>query len=74
MIGWWMQRRNVVKIHSRGVTYKTWSAEWAHITAVERSASGLIFTNSKNVSATVPNSINGLDSIEAVVRAKAGLA
>lgn len=74
MIGWWMQHRNIVKVHDRGVTYKNWFAEWEDITSIERTASGLIFTNSKNVSATVPNSINGLDSIEAVVRAKTGLA
>lgn len=71
MIGWWMQHRNVVKIHSRGISYKNWSAEWAEITSIERTASGLKLTNSKNLSATVPNSINGLDGIESVVRAKA---
>lgn len=74
MIGWWMQRRNVVKLHARGINYKSWSAEWSEITGIERTRSGLVLTNRANASTTIGNSINGLEGIEAIVRAKSELA
>lgn len=69
MIGWWMQHRNVVKIHARGVNYKNWSAEWHNITDIQRTQAGLVLTNTDNASITIGNSINGLEAIEAIVRA-----
>lgn len=74
MIGWWMQRRNVVKIHDRGIAYRNWSAVWSDITVIERTTSGLVLTNSESKSATIGNAINGLDGIEAILRAKSGKA
>jgi hypothetical protein len=70
MIGWWMQRRNVVKIHSRGISYRKWSAEWNDRTGIERTRSGLELTDRANDSVTIGNSINGLEGIEAIIRAK----
>lgn len=74
MIGWWMQRRNVVKIHDRGIAYRNWSAVWPDITVIERTTSGLVLTNSESKSTTIGNAINGLDGIEAILRAKSGKA
>ena len=70
MIGWWLQRRNVVRLHSRGIAYRNWAAEYDKITAVERTPAGLVLTNSEGKTTTIGNSINGLDGIEAIVRAR----
>jgi hypothetical protein len=73
MIGWWMQRRNVVEVFDRGLTFKQFIAMWTQITAVERDRDGTLrLRKEAKETATIPKTINALDDLEVYIRSRTG--
>ena len=69
MAGWWTQRRNVVEIFDRGVTFNKFVAEWEDIVGLEREPDGpLKLTNTERDSVTIPRTIHAIDAVEKHVR------
>jgi hypothetical protein len=73
MIGWWMQRRNVVEVFDRGLTFKQFIAMWTQITAVERDRDGTLrLRKEAKETTTIPKTINALDDLEVYIRSRTG--
>lgn len=71
LMGWWMQKRNVVSIYSRGLSYRRRPIAWAEIAAVSKQPdSGLAIDLTNGDALRLPASIQGLDRIEGFIRAK----
>ena len=71
IIGWWMQRRNVVEVFDRGLTFKKLLATWDEITAVERLRDGsLSLTKKAKETVTIPKTLHALDELEAYIRTR----
>lgn len=71
MIGWWMQRRNVVEVFDRGLIFRKYTATWAEITAVERDRDDTLrLTKGVRNTLTIPKTIHALDDLEAYIRSR----
>ena len=68
LIGWVMQRRNVVRVYQGGLTYKKFSAAWGEIEAVNANSDGLAITGSKPEKTIIPSTVTGYDRIVASVK------
>ena len=69
MIGWVLQKRNVVSIHENGVSYRKFSATWDELKSVAASAeSGITLVKSGGESATIGQSVSGIGKIAALIR------
>lgn len=69
MIGWWMQRRNVVEVFDRGLTFRKYAAKWIEVTSVHRDRDGTLrLTKDDKNTITIPKTIHALDDLEAYVR------
>jgi hypothetical protein len=69
MIGWWMQRRNVVEVFDRGVAFRKFTAAWEDLAAIERGPEGSITLSKRNNdTVTIPKTIHASDSLEAHIR------
>jgi hypothetical protein len=66
LIGWVMQKRNVVAVHENGLRYKRFQALWDEIESIKANADGLLLTKDKRDKTLIPFSVSGY---EAVVRA-----
>jgi hypothetical protein len=67
LIGIWMQKRSVVKIHEKGLAYKKLRASWSEIRSVKADASGLTIV-SDDGSVVIPRSIERYDLVVKAVR------
>jgi hypothetical protein len=71
MVGWWMQRRNVVELFDRGVAFRKFLAEWQDIATVEHEPGGpLKLTTTDHRSASIPRTVQGLDVLEIYIRGR----
>ena len=69
MIGWVMQKRNVVSIYDNGITYRKFTARWDEIQSVKSEVgSGITIVKSGGETATIGKSVAGLDEIAVVIR------
>ena len=72
MIGWWLQRRNVVEAFDRGLIFKRSVLAWDEIADLEVTGEGgLKLTTTDNRTITVPRTLVALDRLEAYVRGRA---
>ena len=71
LIGWLIQKRNVVDVHENGLKYKKFNAAWVQIQSIKADAEGLLLTISKNEKTLIPSSVSGFDSV--VLAAKQGV-
>ena len=69
MIGWWMQKRNVVSIYQNGISYRKFRAGWKEISTSE-SDNGFVLTSSDGDTATLPATIHGIGEIRRVISSK----
>ena len=70
MIGWVMQKRNVVSIYENGITYRKFVARWEEIKSVNAdSKSGIMLARHDGVSTTIAKSVSDLDQIALIIRA-----
>ncbi|MEO8572712.1 MAG: hypothetical protein ABI481_01995 [Pyrinomonadaceae bacterium] len=69
MIGWVMQKRNVVSIHENGIAYRKFAARWDEIQSVNAvAASGITLTKSSGETVVVGPNIDGVDQIAITIR------
>ncbi len=69
LIGWLMQKRNVVAIHENGLKYRKFQAGWDEIESIKANAEGLLLTKDKREKTLIPPSINGYDAVLRAVKA-----
>lgn len=67
MIGWWMQKRNVVKFYENGLTYKKSATTWKNVAATMREKSSLNLITASGETINIPTSIDGIETIEAAI-------
>lgn len=71
MIGWWMQKRNVVHIYENGISHRKFAATWDEIESFSQSADGSVTLTKKNGAETViPAAISNTPQLAAFIRAK----
>jgi hypothetical protein len=69
MIGWVMQKRNVVSIYENGITYRKFAATWDELKSVKSDArSGITLTKSSGESVTIGKSVSDLDAIAVTIK------
>ncbi len=69
LIGWVMQKRNIVSIHENGVAYRRFISTWDQIKSITADPkSGITIVRSDRDSITIGRSITGLSEIAATIR------
>lgn len=69
MIGWVLQKRNVVSVYENGIAYKKFAASWDEIKSVTADQqSGITIVKTNNESVTLGRSIAGVDAIASRIR------
>ena len=69
MIGWVMQKRNLVTIHENGIAYRKFAATWDEIKSVTAdSRSGITIVKLGGDSTVIGRSIAGVNEIAATIR------
>jgi ABC-type bacteriocin/lantibiotic exporter with double-glycine peptidase domain len=68
LIGWLMQKRNVVAVHEKGLKYKKFHAVWDEIESIKVNAEGLSLTKDRREKTLIPPSVNGYDTIVRAVK------
>ena len=69
MIGWVMQKRNVVSIYENGITYGKFAARWDEIKSVRADAgSGITLTKSDGEAIIIGKSVADIDGIALIIR------
>ena len=63
LIGWVMQRSNVVRVYEGGLKYKKFGTAWNEIESVTAKADGLTITKSKREKTLIPSTVTGYDRI-----------
>ena len=66
LIGWLMQKRNVVSIYENGVKYRKFQAVWKEVDSITANADGLWLTKGKREKTRIPPTV---ESYESIVRA-----
>lgn len=57
LIGWMMQKRNVVQVYENGLKYKKFHAAWGEIESVTADASGLRLSRNERETAVIPTTV-----------------
>src|SRR5829696_616652 len=69
MIGWVMQKKNVVSLYENGITYRKFASTWSDLKSVTSSAeAGISLTKNDGESIIIPKSTSDLDSIAVAIR------
>lgn len=68
LIGWIMQKRNVVRIYDKGLKYKKFEVRWDEIEAVTANAEGVSIAKGRRDRTIIPHSVNGYAAIVAAVK------
>ena len=69
MIGWVMQKRNVVSVYENGITYRKFSSTWDELQSVKADpASGISLMKTIGESVTIPQTVAGLPQILEVIK------
>lgn len=70
MIGWVMQKRNVVAIHENGIAYRKFSSTWDEIKSVSADPkSGITIVTLSGGSTVIGRSISDIGRLALVIRA-----
>lgn len=70
LIGWVMQKRNVVSIYENGIAYRKFTSSWDEIKSVTAdSKSGVTIVNSSGDSITISKAVADLSRIAATIKA-----
>ena len=69
LIGWGMQKRNVVSIFENGVSYRKFSARWDEMRSVRAGRqAGISLTTDDGTSVTIPETVADFPQIAAAIR------
>ena len=63
LIGWLIQKRNVVDVHENGLKYKKFQASWDEISSIKANTEGLHIAKDKSERTLIPSSIHGYHEI-----------
>lgn len=70
LVGWWMQKRNVVRLYENGIEFRKFRAAWDEIIRVEaRVDTGVTITRSGGETVTLGRSVAGIDEIARIIKA-----
>lgn len=75
MLGWWMQKRNILKIYENGISYKKFTIRWDevagfHEEAGEKSSVSMTLTDQNKRSVTIPSTIDHAEQASALIRSR----
>lgn len=70
MIGWWMQKRNVVNLHENGISHRKFTMTWDEIESFSRTDQGVKLTSKKGSETVLPNSIVNVEQIVLFISSK----
>ncbi len=71
MIGWVMQKRNVLSIHANGIKYKKFTSSWDEIKSVRSEAkTGITIVKANGESVTIGKTIADFDEIAVRIRSR----
>lgn len=75
MAGWWMQKRNILKLYENGLSYKKLTTTWDSVTATvesvdKKGAVTITLTDRKKQSVTIPPTLDRSEQVVALVRSK----
>lgn len=68
LIGWLMQKRNIVSVYENGLRYRKFLASWDEIASVTANPEGLAIVKNKREKAAIPPTINGYEQIVRAVK------
>lgn len=68
LIGWVMQKRNVVGVYENGLKYRKFTAAWDEIQSVTANSEGLELTKSKHERVLIRPTVTGYEQIVRAVR------
>ncbi|MGD9562170.1 MAG: hypothetical protein AB7F88_08110 [Pyrinomonadaceae bacterium] len=68
LIGWVMQKRNVVTLYEKGLKYKSFHAAWHEIAYVNTSPDGLTIKRTERERTLIPRSVSGYEHILLAVK------
>jgi hypothetical protein len=68
LIGWVMQKRNVVGVYENGLKYKKFQAAWDEIASVNANSDGLEIARNKREKIRIPPSVTGYERIVRAVK------
>ncbi len=63
LVGWVLQRRNVVRIYENGLSYKNFRTSWKEVISIKADTRGLEITKGRNDKTLIPQSFAGYDQI-----------
>lgn len=72
MIGWWMQRRNVVEVFDRGLVHKKQIARWEDVTSIESNDGSILIGLTDRNKVMIPGTVDATGSLEAYIRRRVG--
>ena len=71
MIGWVMQKKNIVSIYEDGIAFKKFAARWDEIRSVKvDKQTGITIVKTNDESVTLGRSLDGIDAIATAIRGK----
>jgi hypothetical protein len=75
VLGWWMQKRNILKIYENGISYKKFTIRWDevagfHEEAGEKSSVSMTLTDQNKRSVTIPSTIDRVEQASALIRSR----
>lgn len=68
MIGWVMQKRNLVSIYENGVTYKKFSSTWDEMKSVRADKNGIELVKASGEKAMIGKTIADFERIAVMIR------
>ncbi len=68
LIGWLMQKRNLVRVHENGIQYRKFHAAWDEIASVTANADGLEIAKIKNERTSIRPSVTGYEQVVQAVK------
>ena len=69
MVGWVMQRRNVVSIYENGISYRKFAATWDEIKSVRSDVkTGITLSKTSGESAAIPNTVADFEQLAVTIR------
>lgn len=68
LVGWLMQKRNIVTVYENGLTYRKFRTAWNEINSVTANKDGLVISKSKRDQTVIPRSVTGYQQIIKTVR------
>jgi hypothetical protein len=70
LVGWWMQKRNVVRLYENGVEFRKFNATWDEISRVEaKTDTGVRITKIGGETVTLGRSVSEIGKVARVIKA-----